>query len=194
MITVRTRNNLPYDPEAPVAKELVKLGYVELRGLADEFGTTRSQRAKIRYLAALLPNLPRRQLADTLHAVLDNRHLTTGDLRLIVDARSLADPTKATGEVPIEAIQSVGRILSTGGTYASAAEGSGLSVDTVQTIDKFLGLTQAWADRVMDGAVEAVREGISVREFGRSMGLSKSEAHRQMQAARAVLVELGELS
>lgn len=198
MITVhsligRTRRGLPYDPDAPVAKELRKLGYVELRALADSEGTSRSQRAHIRYLAALLPHLPRRQLADALHAVLDNPNLTVGDLRLIVDGRSLADPTKSTAEVPIEGIQSAGRILTQGGTYAAAASGSGLSVDTVVAIDKFLGLTQSYDDRIMDAAVAALREGVSVRAFAEEVGLSKSEAHRRLQAAKAVLIEIGEM-
>lgn len=191
---VKTKRNLPFDPEAPLVKELRVLGYCELRSLSDDTGTTRSQRAHIRYLAALMPDLPRRQLADTVHAILGNPNLSAGDMRLIIDGRSLADPSRATGEIPIEAIQSVGRILQNGGTYAAAADGSGLSVDTVQTIDRFLGLSQAWEDRIMDAAVEAVREGVSVRGFAKQEGLSKSEAHRKMQAARAVLVEIGELS
>ena len=187
---------LPFDDDAPVVNELKKMGYLDLRQVVstiDEESGLRL-RARIRYLAALLPNIDRNLLASALHAIVNNRSVTISDMRLIVDGRSLADPTRRTHEPPIERIQTVGRMLQSGSTYRAAAEGAGVSVDLVESIDRYLGITQALDDRIMGYAVEAVREGESVRKFADREGLSKSTAHRYMQRARAVLVELGEVT
>jgi hypothetical protein len=187
---------LPYDPEAPVVEELRRLGYVELRNLADAFEgeTTRSSRARLRYLAALLPDLDRRKLADALAAIISNPQLTPGDIRMILDGRSLSDPSQRTREVPIEAIQTIGRMLARGETNVETARAARVSVNTVEAVDGFLGLTQAYQDRLMDAAVVAVRESWSVRELARSINVSKSQSHRLMVQARGVLAEIGEVA
>lgn len=187
---------VPYDPEAPVVEELRRLGYIELRSLADSFEgeTTRSSRARLRYLAALLPDLDRRKLAEAIAGIISNPQLTPGDIRMILDGRSLADPTQRTREVPIEAIQTIGRMLTRGETHVETARAARVSVNTVEAVDGFLGLTQAYHDRLMDDAVVANREGWSVRELARHSSISKSQAHRLMVQARNVLVEIGEVA
>lgn len=189
---LRRPRHLPYDTEAPVARELTRLGYVDLRTIADDT-MTKTTRSRIRYLAALFPDLDRRQLADTIHAVIGNPRLSQGDMRVIIDGRSLSDPSRSTHEVPIEGIQSVGRTLMAGGSLAAAARASGLALGTVESIDGWLGLSQAREDRVFDAAVDAVRDGESVRKFAAAWGLSKDTAHRTMKKAREVLVEIGEM-
>lgn len=187
---------VPYDPEAPVVKELERLGYVELQSLADSFDgdTTRSSRARLRYLAALLPDLDRRRLADAITGILSNKNLTAGDIRLILDGRSLSDPSQRTREVPIEAVQTIGRMLTRGETHVETARAARVSVNTVEAIDAFLGLTQAYNDRLFDTAINAERDGWSVRELARHSNISKSQAHRLMVRAREVLVEIGEVA
>lgn len=189
-------HRVPYDPDAPVVEELRRLGYIELRSLCDSFegDTTRSSRARLRYLAALLPDLDRRTLSEAIDGIVSNPQITPGDVRLILDGRSLADPSQRTREVPIEAIQTVGRMLTRGETHVETARASRVCVNTVEAIDGFLGLTQAYHDHLMDEAVVAVREGWSVRELARYRNISKSQAHRLMQRARIVLVEIGEVS
>lgn len=187
--------HVPFDDEAPVAAELRTMGYLDLRRVVTNIDNESGlrMRAHIRYLAALLPNIDRNVLASALHAIVGNSSITPSDMRMIVEGRSLADPTRKTQEPPIERIQTVGRMLTAGSTYRSAAEGAGVSVDLVEAIDRYLGITSAIETRNLDHAVACVREGISVRRFADSAGLSKSSAHRYMQRARAILVELGEV-
>ena len=186
---------LPYGEEAPVRAELERMSYLDLRSIisAIEEDHGLRLRAHIRYLAALLPSLDRRTLAEAIHAVIGNRSISRSDVRLVLDGRSLADPTRRTNEPPIERVQMVGRLLANGSTYTDAAEAAGVSFDLVQSIDRFLGITDAIDERRMNHAVAYVREGMSVREFAASAHLSHGTAHRYMQRARAVLVELGEL-
>jgi hypothetical protein len=147
----------------------------------------------VRYLAALLPNLAIPQLAESLHGVLSNRDLSVSDIRMILEGRRLNDPSKRTGEVPVEAIQKIGTLLSSGSTQLDAARASGVSIDTVRSIDEYLGLSERHDERLMDAAVSAVRDGWSVRQLAKNSDLSKTTAHRYLQKARSVLVEIGEV-
>lgn len=185
-----------YDPDAPVVKELRRLGYIDLHAAVDEMEdmAVRTARAHMRYLAALLPELDRTTLSRAITGILSNEFLPERDVRLIVEGRSLQDPSRLTNEVPIEAIQTVGRMLAQGYGVRETARAARVGKNTVMAIDNFLGLTQAYADRLMDEAIDAVRYGLSVRDFAKECGVSKSQAHRLMQKARSVLVELGEVS
>jgi hypothetical protein len=116
------------------------------------------------------------------------------DLRIILDGRQLNDASKKTAEVPIEAIQKVGRILSAGGTILGAAREANVSPDTAKAIDDYLGITDRYDEALMDTAVAAVREGWSVRHLATVSGMSKSRAHRYLGRARSVLVEIGEVA
>lgn len=189
------KRGLMYDPDAPVVKELRRLGYIDLHAAVDELSdmTVRTGRAHLRYLAALLPDLDRNTLAQAIAGIVSNNFLPERDVRLILDGRSLQDPTRRTNEVPIEAIQTVGRLLAGGRGVREAARAARVAKNTVLAIDNFLGLTTAYADRMMDAAVLAVREGWSVRELAKDAGISKSQAHRLMVKAREVLVEIGEV-
>lgn len=187
---------VPYDPDAPVVGELERMGYIDLHRFSDEFEgeTSRSSRAQMRYLAALLPDLDRGKLARAIAAIVDNPNLLERDIRIILDGRSLADPSRRTREVPIEAIQTVGRMLMRGETIEETARAARVSVNTVEAIDGFLGLVQARKDHLLDDAVVAIREGWSVRQLARTSNISKSQAHRLMVQAREVLAEIGEVA
>lgn len=183
----------PFSSDAPVRTELIRLGYTDLRSFTLPEGTPRSKRAQIRYIAAFFPELALPQLAEAIHAIIGNDDLTIGDMRVILDGRQLNDASKRTGEVPIGAIQKVGRILADGGSRLSAARAAGVSIDTVVAIDNYLGLTERNEERLMDTAVAGAREGWSVRQLAKVSGMSKSRAHRYLGRARAVLVELNEV-
>ena len=185
--------SLPYASDAPVREDLERLGYIDLRRFESDDVSSRSQRCRIRYLAALFPSLDLPQLAEVLHAVIANDGIDLSDMRLILEGRRLSDPSKFTGEIPIDAIQTVGKVLSAGGNRLDAARRARISIDSVEAIDGYLELSQAYEDRLMDLAVTAVRENWTVSQLASVSGMSRSRAHRYMVRSRSVLVEIGEV-
>jgi AraC-like DNA-binding protein len=185
---------LPFPSDAPVNEDLTRLGYADLRQFAPDEGSVKSERCKVRYLAALFPGLSIPRLAEQIAGILSNVDLSLSDIRVILDGRYLHDASKRTSEVPVTAIQEVGRSLSSGGCLRDAARASRVSIDTVRAIDEYLGLSQLVEDNRMDTAVIAVREGWTVGKVAQVTGMSRSRAHRYMVRARKVLVEIGEVS
>lgn len=188
------RANLPYASDAPVREDLAILGYTDLHQFSLDDGTPRSKRSKIRYLAALFPNLNVDSLAGVIHGVLSNPELSLSDIRLIVDGRRLNDASKRTAEVDILRIQKVGEMLASGANHLASARAAGVSVDTVENIDEYLGLSERYEERLMDLSVVAVRDNWSVRQLAGHSGMSRSRAHRYLIRARKVLVEIGEVA
>lgn len=150
------------------------------------------RRAQVRYLAALFPKAALSDLSEIVYDILDNSHISRQDVRLILAGYSLNDASKRLNDTPIEIIQKVGELLSEGKSQAEISRTIRVSEDTVYRIDKFLGLSDAWRQRKIAEAADALRDGLSVREWARRAGLSKSSAHRFMQQARGVLAEIGE--
>lgn len=192
---VLLRSSVTYDMDAPVVDEVRRLSYLDLYQFRDHFegDWSRSSRTKLRYLAALFPDESLNQLAQTVHAVLGNMSVSVADVRMILAGRSLADASKVVDVVPVEALQAVGRVLIAGGSVARASRAGRVSIDLVYAIDSFLGLSQRAADVQLDAVIDAVREGMSVRQVAARLNVPKSTAHRLMVKAREVLVELGEL-
>lgn len=182
---------LPVGGDAPVRFELPYLGRFDLRQFTSDDSTVRSLRSRVRYLAALFPHTPIVPLAEALHAVLDNRDLTIADVRAILEGRKLNDSSQLTGEVPLAGIQKVGEVLAAGGSRLKAARESGLSIDSVEAIDNYLGLCEKYNERMLDLAIRAVQDGLSVRQFSERSGLPKTSAHRKMELARSVMREIG---
>lgn len=181
-----------YGADAPVRGELVTLAREQLHGHCFDETSPKSVRAKIRYLGALFPSMKLYELATTIHSILHNDDVTEGDIRLILEGRKLSDPTEKTREVPLAGIQLAGLMLADGRSLTETANGSGLSVDTVRTIDKFLGISDRYKERLLDAAYDAIREGWAVRKFADTLNISRGHAHRVMVQAREVLHELGE--
>jgi hypothetical protein len=123
--------------------------------------------------------------------VLDNPDLSIADVRSILEGRRLNDPSQLTGEVALEGIQKVGEVLAAGGSRLKAARESGLSIDTVEAIDNYLGLCEKYEERMLDLALHAVVDGLSVRQFSEVSGLPKTSAHRKLELARSVMREIG---
>lgn len=186
--------NLPYSSDAPVREDLRDSAFADLRKFIFEESSPRSMRSKVRYLAALFPTATLNELADTIHGVLANPELSISDIRLILEGYRLNDPSKRTAEVPLDRIQQAGALLISGTPHLETARLTGLSVDTVENIDNYLGLTERYEERLMDLSVAAVRDGWSVRRLASNSGMSRSTAHRYIVRARSVLAEIGEVA
>lgn len=152
-----------------------------------------ASRARIRYMAALFPDLTYHDLCLTLMGVLqDTKTLTLSDVRLIVAGKSL-DSCERTAEVDIERIQHVGKLLNQGVEKTRVANLTGVCRDTVQAIDWYLGLSEALYQRRVEVACNLVRDGISSRKAAPILGVSKSQSHRLLVKAKKVLHEIGEV-
>jgi len=150
----------------------------------EEVHSTRHNRARFRYLAAMFPDRSLHQVADLLHYVIGNDHVGISDIRDILRGNG--------NEVPLEKIQLAGKNLSAGVSIRQTAKNTGLNFDTVQRIERFLGLAEARRLKLVDHACDALRESHSVRRFAANAGIPKSTAHVLLRKARTVLHELGE--
>jgi transposase-like protein len=150
-------------------------------------------RTRIRYLAALWPDADVKDLTHRIHGLMNNSQFDTDDVRLILQGRRINDPSRITSEVPLPIIQGIGRCLLNGLSLRSTAREMRVSYDTVEAIEKYLGIRQAREDRILDAAVDAARDSMSTRKFAAQQGVSKSRAHRLISKGHSVLRELGEV-
>ena len=151
-----------------------------------DHGTSRQNRSRVRYLAALLPDKSLHQVADSIHFIMDNRNLSISEIRDVLRGNAR--------EVPLEKIQEIGRRLTQGESLRSTSKAVGVSFDTVERIESFIGLAEARRLRLVDFACDAAREGWTVRRFAAAAGLPKSTAHVYLRRGKEVLVELGEVT
>jgi len=168
--------------------------YVQPADFAQEtMGNHQRLRSRVRYLAALWPEASLNDLTHRIHAVLNNKHFDVDDLRLVLQGRRLNDPSRVTNEVPLTIVQGIGRCLRDGMSLRSTAREMRVSYDTVEAIEKFLGIRAARESKLMDSAVDAVRDGVSIRVFASQAGVSRGKAHRMLTKGQSVLKELGEM-
>jgi transposase-like protein len=186
-------NNKPYDDES---EELVEFlnnsASITLQDIYDIgsdkqwLSNTRKNKAKIRYLSALLFNQTSMyEVAKHIHYILDNDNITIGDIYDIL--------LGGKNDIPIEKIQKVGKLLYLGYSFKSIASEVGISYETIESIESFLGINSARKQRLISQACDAVREGVSVRTFAKQVNIPKSTAHTVMNKAKSVLRELGEI-
>lgn len=177
-----------FDEDAPVADDLANGGFSWQGSL-----TVSAARSRIRYLAALFPEQSFQELCLTIGGVLaDARDLTASDIRMILAGRDLGTGAR-TDEVDIERIQQVGKLLREGRDKKGTAGIAGVSRDTVQAIDWYLGITEALRQQRIARACDLVRDQVSTRKAATVLGVSKSEAHRLLRRAKSVLAEIGEV-
>ena len=160
----------------------------DVSDLGDQFeglGAGRRSRSRLRYLAALMPGRSLHELANAIHYVIDNNNLSISDVRDVLRGGKR--------DVPIDKIQLVGSLLAGGLSLRQTAKDAGVSYDTVERIESFIGIAEARRLKLVDFACDAVREQWSVRSFAGKAGIPKSTAHTIMGRAREVLVELGEI-
>jgi transposase-like protein len=185
-------HSLPYDKDAAIAEVLPALEFVNPRHFDIETDNHQRMRARVRYLAALWPDATLQDLTHRIHGLLNNKNLTVEDLRLILQGRRLNDPSSLTREVSLAIIQAIGKALREGSSMRSIARELRVSYDTVCAVEELLGIRSSREDKLVDAAVDAAREGTSVRVFARTYGVSKSRAHRMLVKGQSVLKELGE--
>lgn len=177
-----------FDEDAPVAEDLANGGFSWQGPL-----TVSAARSRIRYLAALFPDQSFQELCSTIGGILqDARDLTASDVRAILAGRDLGTGSR-TDEVDVERIQMVGKLLREGKDKKGAAALAGVSRDTVQAIDWYLGITEALRQQRIATACDLVRDKVSTRKSATVLGVSKSEAHRLLRRAKSVLEEIGEV-
>ena len=188
-------HSLPYDEDAPVVPAITALEYASPVDFTQlDLENHQQMRARIRYLAALWPSDDITTLALRIHGVMNNSNFPVEDLRLILQGRKLSDPSRHTNEVPINVIQGIGKCLKEGMSLRATAREMRVSYDTVEAIEKFIGLRSAVRSKQVDAAVEAAREGLSIRTFARQIGVSRSKADRLLAEGRNILRELGEVN
>lgn len=187
-----TSDNAPFDNDNEELRsfldEVAYLTYQEIGAIGDKLNDnpTRAVRAKLRYLAALFPTKTLHELADTLYYIIDNKHIQITDVRDILRGTAR--------EVPLIKIQQIGAMLREGKSQRFIKAQVGVSMETVQNIEHFIGISEAHRLHLVDIACDAVRESWSVRTYAKVAGIPKSTAHTYMIKARSVLIELGELS
>lgn len=177
-----------FDEDAPVSDDLAN-GEFSWQGQL----TVSAARSRIRYLAALFPDKSFQDLCATVGGILqDARDLTASDVRAILAGRDLGTGSR-TDEVDIERIQMVGKLLREGKDKKGAAALAGVSRDTVQAIDWYLGISEALRQQRIAKACDLARDQVSTRKSAVVLGVSKSEAHRLLRRAKSVLAEIGEV-
>lgn len=181
----------PIDDDAEVHSLITELEYSTPRDY-DDTTNHLNIRSRVRYLAALFPTLNDIELADKIHSILNNRNLAVEEVRLILKGRRLNNPQKITNEVPISIIQGIGRCLTEGLSLRAAAREMRVSYDTVEAIERYLGIKAKREANMIDDAVEASRLNESVRTFAQRHRISRSKAHRLLKQGKSVLQELGE--
>jgi hypothetical protein len=167
-------------------------------------------RANLRYLAALWPEATTVELAHRIHALINNRNISFSDvmtvirgerlsetaqmqdLRVMLRGGKLHNAQERTNEVPVPVIQGIGRCLRDGMSLAETGRVMHVSVDTVRAIENLLGLRSRQQQRLVDAAIDAARDQVSVRVFANTHGISRGKAEALLRQGRSVLVELGE--
>jgi hypothetical protein len=167
-------------------------------------------RANLRYLAALWPEATTTELAHRIHGLINNRNLSFSDVMTIIRGERLSETAQLqdlrvvlrggqvtnaqnkTNEVPVPVIQGIGRCLRDGFSLAETSRVMHVSVDTVRAVETLLGLRSRYLQQLVDRAVDAVRDQVSVRSFAAEHNISKGKAEALLRRGRGVLVELGE--
>jgi len=204
--------DLPFDLTAPVLDTIRQLEHTNLREFSTSGESVRGARSQVRYLAALWPDASVAELTEKIHYVINNRELLPEDVRavlngvaighdelsvqdvgLVLRGQALGDASRRTREVPIQVIQMIGKCLREGMTLRATAEAARCSYDTVEAVDALLGLRNAFELRILKAAVEAVRDGVSVRKFAQVHGVSRGRAHTLLLQGKEALQQLGSL-
>jgi transposase-like protein len=204
-------NDLPVDlEESELMEVLEELESIDLHVFETDASNAQRARAYIRYLSALWPEASIVELGQRIHSLMNNRNVSFSDvmtvlrgerlseraqlddLRIVLRGGQLGNAQMRTREVPVPMIQGIGKCLMNGSNLAETARIMRVSIDTVRNIERFLGLRSAYKQRMLSAAVDAVRDGVSIREFARTHGVSKGQAEYLLRDGRSVLIEIGE--
>jgi hypothetical protein len=186
-------SNTPISEDAEVKTILTVLEYADPRDLFSDNNAMRV-RSRVRYLAALFPELTGNELVSKIGSIISNSNITQEDLRLILQGRRLNDPSKTTKEISLSIIQGIGRCLRDGMSIRQTAIEMRVAYETVVTIEDYLGIKKARDSKIMDDAVEAARYNSTVRGFAKKWDISRTKAHSLLIKGKNVLKELGEIN
>jgi DNA-directed RNA polymerase specialized sigma24 family protein len=203
--------NLPIDiEESEILAVLNELESFDIHVFEKANSSVQRMRANIRYLTALWPDASMTELGQRIHALINNRNLDFADvmtvlrgerlsetaqlqdLRVVLSGGKLHNTQEKTNEVPVPVLQGVGRCLRDGISMAETARVMHISIDTVRAVENLLGLRSAYLNNLTDAAVQAVRDGLSIRVFAAKHNVSKGKAESLLAQGRSVLQELGE--
>jgi hypothetical protein len=203
--------SLPVDlEESELLAVLEELESFDIHVFEKAGSSVQRMRANIRYLTALWPEASIAELGQRIHGLLNNKQISFSDvmtvlrgerlsetaqlqdLRVVLSGGKLHNAQEKTNEVPVPVLQGVGRCLLDGLSLAETARVMHISVDTVRSVENLLGLRAAYQNRLIDNAVDAVRDGVSVRAFATKHNITKSKSEALLRQGRSVLVELGE--
>jgi hypothetical protein len=204
-------SRLPIDiEESEILTVLNELESFDIHVFEKASSNVQRMRANIRYLSALWPEATITDLGHRIHSLINNRNLSftdimtvlrgerlsetaqLQDLRVVLSGGKLHNAQEKTKEVPVPVLQGVGRCLRDGMSLLETARVMHISVDTVRSVDNLLGLRAGYANRLMDAAVDAVRDGVSIRTFANAHNISRGKTEVLFKKGRSVLVELGE--
>lgn len=206
-----TLNKLPVDlEESELLAVLEELESFDMHVFEKDGSSVQRMRANVRYLAALWPEATTIELGHRIHSLINNRNISFSDvmtiirgerlsetaqlqdLRVVLSGGKITNPQEKTNEVPVPIIQGVGRCLREGMSLAETGRVMHVSVDTVRSIENLLGLRAAYEQRLIDSAIDAARDQVSVRVFATQHNISRGKAEVLLKRGRSVLVELGE--
>lgn len=185
-------SSYPFDEDAEVVDELTRLEFVT-HTVFNADDNHQRVRARIRYLSALWPDANLNELTHRIHGLINNKQFDVDDIRAILQGRKLNDTSKTTNELPLGIIQGIGKCLKEGKSLRTTAKEMRVSYDSVESIERYLGVRSAQKLKLIDQAVDAVRDGVSIRNFAKQVNVSRSKAHRLLIKGADVLKELGEI-
>jgi len=184
---------LPYDEDAEFIAVLPHLEYLNLTDFdIDTFDNQIKLRSRVRYLAALFPDDNLITLSNKIHGIINNSNLEVDKLRLIIAGKKLSNPSEDTHEIRLRIIQGIGKCLRDGLSMRETAREMSVADDTVKAIETYTGISKAYKSRLMDKAINAVRDGISIRAFAKANNISRTQASNLMSRGHKVLAEIGE--
>ena len=176
-----------------------KLKTVSLR----EFENERDKylRAQLRILTALFI---KEDVKNNLYIVLDfignlelydtpTKHKQKKEYVQDTIAELLGLYGRFTNEITIEQWREFIDLVSKGASASLASKQVGIPKNTALAMDKEFGFSDKYFDRVLDDAIIAIRENVSVRQFAKIKNFKFSKARVLLANAREILKELGEI-
>lgn len=142
-----------------------------------EYATTQtwSKRKRIRYIAALWPDANERELPNKIFHAL-GKQVRESDIRMILQARRLNNPTSFLNELPIATIQSIGRMLFAGYKRQTVWKKLDIDRDAVLSIDRYLNITEMARQNRLEYVKEHVKGTPSARQIAKELGVSRYAA------------------
>lgn len=166
---------------ARIAEMVGELEVAEPSDFAPNGDGPASARRHLRYLACLIPeDVPDDQLAWRVHEVVGNTRLPIELVRSVLEGGSR-------GELPATTLRTIAGRLRRGDSYRKIAAEVGVDKDTALSVSQWLGHVDARRQWLARRAREAVRQGLTVRQFAERLGIGRWTAQQRLAEARQEL-------